>query len=155
MRTLAIHVRPRRHEGRPSDIASLLSANSTYAPWTHDLARQVESGMGDHTMDQPPLPTVVEVHHEEQSTSRSRSAEPHHQTKTFAELQLVLIQNELVGAAADRARVHAERGEPDAVTRFRESGSGADRESSGTYERMAAHPTGAVALRRFQSTRSL
>jgi hypothetical protein len=127
MRTLAIHVRRRRHEGRPSDVASLLSANTTYAPWKHDLLRPQEPGIGDYPKDQPPLPTVVEVHHEEQSTSRSRNGATHHQTKTFAELQRVLIQNELVGAAADRARVHAERGEPDAVTRLRESGTGADR----------------------------
>jgi hypothetical protein len=60
-------------------------------------------------MDQPPFPTVVAVHHEEQPISRSRGGEPHHQTKTA--LQRVLIQNELVGAAADRARVHAEREE--------------------------------------------
>lgn len=141
MRTLAIHVRPGRHEGRPSDVASLLSANSAYTPWKHDLPRQLGADIEDHTMNQPPFPTVVEVHREEQPTSRSRSGEPHHQTKTFAELQRALIQNELVGAAADRARVHAERGEPDAVTRLRESGSGADPESTGTSERIAAHMT--------------
>ena len=105
MRTLAIHVRPGRHEGRPSDVASLLSANSAYTPWKHDLPRQLGPDIEDHTMNQPPFPTVVEVHREEQPTSRSRSGEPHHQTKTFAELQRALIQNELVGAAADRARL--------------------------------------------------
>jgi hypothetical protein len=129
MRTLAIHVRPRRHAGRPSDVVSLLSANSPDARWKHDLPRQAAAGIGDHAMCQPPLPTVVEVPpQEKQSTARPRSAEPHHQTRTFAELQRVLIQNELVGVAPDRARLHAERGAPDAVTRLRESGSGADRE---------------------------
>jgi hypothetical protein len=125
MRTLVSHVRPRRRE-RPSDVASLLSANSINGPWTHDLPRQVEHSIGDHTMDQSPLPTAVEIHHEEQSTSSARGGQPHRQTKNFAELQRVLIHNELVGTAADRARMHAERGEPDAVTRLRESG-GADR----------------------------
>jgi hypothetical protein len=33
----------------------------------------------------------------------------------------------LVGAAAGRARMHAERGEPDPVTRFHDLGSGANR----------------------------
>jgi hypothetical protein len=63
----------------------------------------------------------------EQSTAGYHSGELHHQAKTFAESQRTLIQNELVGVAAGRARVHAERGEPDALTRFRDSGNDADR----------------------------
>jgi len=51
----------------------------------------------------------------------------HDLPKTFAELQEILIRNELVGAAAGRGRVHAERGEPDAAARFRDAGNDADR----------------------------
>jgi hypothetical protein len=125
MRTLASRVPLKRH-ARPSDVASLFSTNSIDAPWTHDLPRQVENGIGDRT-HQPPGPTVVEIRHDGQSTVSARSGAPHHRTKNFAELQRVLIQNELVGAAADRARMHAERGEPDPVTRLHDSGIGANR----------------------------
>jgi hypothetical protein len=55
-------------------------------------------------------PTVVEVHGQESSPALSHSAEGHHQTKSFAQLQQILIRDELVGAAADRARSRAESG---------------------------------------------
>jgi hypothetical protein len=127
MRTLAIPVRPKRQHGRPYDIASLLSTDSLYVPSMHDLPRQVDEGVGEQSVDQPPFPTVVEVCDGGQSPWRSLTGGPHHQTKTFAELQQILIQNDLVGAAADRARAHAERGESDAVTRLRASGNDANR----------------------------
>ena len=121
MRTLTPHVQVGRREGSPPDIASLLSAKSIYAPWQHDLPRPAEASVEGPGMDQPPRPTVVELHRDEQLSSRSQGGEPHHQTKTFAELQRVLIKNDLVGTAAHRARMYAEHGEPDALTRLRES----------------------------------
>jgi hypothetical protein len=124
---MAIYSRLKRQQGRSSDIASLLSTKSLYLSWRHNLARHVEEGVGEQTMNQTPFPTMVEVCDGEQSTAGNHSGVLHHQTKTFAGLQRMLIQNELVGAAAGRARVHAERGEPDAVTRFRDSGNDADR----------------------------
>lgn len=127
MRILAINTRLQRQQGRSSDVASLLSTKPLYVPWKHDLPPKVDEGVGQQTMHQPPFPTMVEVGGGEQSPARSHTGEPHHQTKTLAELQEILIRNELVGAAAGRARVHAERGDPDAVTRFRDSGNDADR----------------------------
>jgi hypothetical protein len=127
MRILATNTRPRRPRGRPSDVASLLWTKPLYVPWKHDLPPRVEESVRQQTMHQAPFPTMVEVGGGEQSPARSYAGEPHHQTKSFAELQEILIRNELVGAAVGRRRVHAERGEPDAVTRFRDSGNDADR----------------------------
>ena len=68
-------------------------------------------------MNHPPVPRAVQVRDGEH---HSHNGPPQYQTKTFSELQQVLIRHDLVGEAVDRARVHAERGEPDAVTRFRD-----------------------------------
>ncbi len=109
MRTVATHVRPNRR-GRPYDIASLLSTDPLDLPSMHDLPRQVDEVVGEKAVDPARFPTVVEVCGGGQSPWRSLTGGPHHQTKTFAELQQILIQNDLVGAAAERVRAHAERG---------------------------------------------
>lgn len=53
-------------------------------------------------MDQPPAPTVVELHGGEHSPATLYQAEPHHPTKTFAELQQILIRNEALGVRKRR-----------------------------------------------------
>ena len=58
-------------------------------------------------MSHPPSPTVVELHDGERSPATCHGAEPHHPTKTFAELQQILVRDAVVGAAADRARAHS------------------------------------------------
>jgi hypothetical protein len=127
MRILAINTRLKRQQGRSSDVASLLSTKPLSVPWKRHVPPKVEDGVGQQTMHPPPFPTVVEVGGGDRSPARSHTGEPNHQTKTFAELQETLIRNELAGAAAGRARMHAAVGEPDAVTRFRDSGTDADR----------------------------
>jgi hypothetical protein len=106
---------------------SVLSTKSLYLPWKHDRPQQVEDGVGGQTAIQPPSPTVVEVCDGEQSAARLHSGELNHHMKTFAELQQIIIQSDLAGSAAGRARMHSDHGEPDAVTRFRDSSTVGDR----------------------------
>jgi hypothetical protein len=101
MRPLAIHVRPMRQR-RSSDLESLLSTRSLDLRWGFDPPRRVDEAAGGETVGPPPSPTVVELHDDEHSPHHG--AEPHHPTKTFAELQQILIRDAVVGAAADRAR---------------------------------------------------
>jgi hypothetical protein len=93
MRAQVLQSRLTRQEGRSSAVASLPSGRSL-SPWEQDLL----------------LPTVVEVHGQEGLPARPYGPEAHHETKTFAQLQQMLIRNELVGAAAERARSRAENG---------------------------------------------
>lgn len=91
MRTQVLQSRRNRQQGRSSEVASSPSGRSL-SPWEQDLL----------------LPTAVEVHGPEGLPARPHGPEAHHQTKTFAQLQQLLIRNELVGAAAERARSRAE-----------------------------------------------
>jgi hypothetical protein len=127
MRTEVAQTRLNRQHGRVSDIASVLSTSSPFLPWKNDLSRRVKGDAEEQTMDQPPFPTVVAVDGRENSPTLSHGAESHHQPKTFAQLQQILIRNELVGAAADRSRSRAARGEPDAVMRLRAAADQAER----------------------------
>jgi hypothetical protein len=101
--------RPKRQQGRPSDVAWLPSGRSL-SPWEQDVPWRAAKGAGEPTMNEHLAPTVVEVHGQESSPALSHSAQGHHQTKSFAQLQQILIRDELVGAAADRARSRAESG---------------------------------------------
>jgi hypothetical protein len=123
---MATNTRPKRQQGRPSDVASVLSTESLYLPWKHDLPRRVEECVGEPTLVHRRFPSVVEVRDGERS-ARYHSGELHHQIKTFAELQQILIQSDLASAAAGRARMHGDHGKPDAVTRLRDSSTGGDR----------------------------
>jgi hypothetical protein len=127
MRTEVAQTRLNRQQGRVSDIASMLSTRSPFLPWKNDRSRRVRGDAEGQTFDQRPSPTVVEVDGRENSPTLSHGAESHEQPKTFAQLQRILIRNELVGASADRSRSRAARGEPDAVTRLRAAADQADR----------------------------
>jgi len=120
MRTLAIHARPTRQR-RSSGLESLLSTRSIDLEWRYVPPTRVDESAQGETADQPPFPTVVELHDGERSPATSCGAVPHHPTKTFAELQQILIRHELLGAVADRAWPRAQHDQPDAVSRLRES----------------------------------
>jgi hypothetical protein len=106
MQSVAPNTRPDRHEHRFSAVASRLPTNSLYLPWKDDR-RNVTDVAEEVTRYQPPLPTVVEVSDGAYAPSLTRTGRVRNQSKTFAELQQVLIRNELVGDAATKARVKA------------------------------------------------
>jgi hypothetical protein len=127
---VALDTRLNRFQGRSSDVASLLSTKSLYLPWKDEIRRRVADDSGEETVDQPPLPTVVQVNDGEHLPRHALTGQPHQPTKTFAELQQILIRDELAREAVGGRRVHAEHGEPDAIRRFQGSHNDPDRTSA-------------------------
>jgi hypothetical protein len=108
MRPETLSARRKRHEVRAADVSALLLTPSLYLPWKDDHRRHLTEDLERRAMVQPSLPAALQLSDDERSPSPVE--QPHHQTKTFAELQQLLIHNDLVGEAAGRARRPAERG---------------------------------------------
>jgi hypothetical protein len=107
MRPEALAARRQRHQVRAADVSALQLMPTLYLPWKDDLRRNLAEDLERRALDHPPLPTAVQVGDKEQSPSHAE--QPHLQTKTFLELQQILIRNDLVGEAVGRARLHMER----------------------------------------------
>jgi hypothetical protein len=108
MRPEMLSARRKRHQVRAADVPALLLTPSLYLPWKDDLRRSLTEDLERHAVDHPALPTAVQTRDEEQVPTPAGRPSP--KTKTFAELQQILIRNDLVAEAVGRARMHPDRG---------------------------------------------
>jgi hypothetical protein len=107
MRPDELAARRQRHQVRAADVSALQLTPTLYLPWKDDRRRNLAEDLERRALDHPPLPIAVQVADKEQSPSHAE--QPHRQTKTFAELQQILIRHDLVGEAVGTARIHMER----------------------------------------------